>query len=237
MGISQAWAQQNYIGVAGVAMPRYEGSDEYRLRPVPLINYETRHFFVSPRAGLPALGLKFSPLTDVSAGVFLGMDMGRDENDDDHLEGMGDIDFHALYGVYAAWSPGRYEFSAAWRQAARSGYGGMLELGASYQLLRAQRDVVTVGLSTTWANSASMQTWFGVSPTQSARSDGRLESYDAGSGFQSARLSANWAHRLDDGWSVITTAGVRTLLGDARDSPIVERRTSVYGGVGFTYAF
>ncbi|MDC6134739.1 MipA/OmpV family protein, partial [Burkholderia gladioli] len=33
------------------------------------------------------------------------------------------------------------------------------------------------------------------------------------------------------------SAGVGTLLGDAADSPIVERRTSVFGTLGVGYRF
>jgi len=234
----EAWAQQtNFIGLSGIARPRYEGADRYKVSPVPLINYEYGHFFISPRAGLPAAGLKWSPLPDVSAGVFVGMDFGRDESDSSRLRGMGDIDFHAAYGAYAEWAPGRFRLGAAYRQAAKSGYGGVLELRTSYRLLQAPRDTLTVGLSTEWANDDSMQTWFGVTRGQSARSGGRLGVYEPSAGFKNAAAFATWAHRFDNRWSIITTAGVKTLLGDARDSPIVERETGIFGGVGVTYAF
>lgn len=235
----QAWAQQgqNFIGLAAALRPRYEGADEYRVRAVPLINYEYKNFFISPRGGLPSLGLKWSPAQDLTVGVLAGIDLGRDESDADILHGTGDIDAHALYGGFAEWSPGRFRLGAAYRQAARSGYGGSLELRASYDLLRAGAGRVSVGASTEWASSGYMQTWFGVSAAQAARSGGRLQRYEAGSGIKSAALFAAWSHRLGGSWSVISSVGVKTLLGDARDSPIVERRTAVFGVLGLTYAF
>jgi len=229
--------QTNFIGLAAAVRPRYEGADRYKGVPLPVINYEYGNFFISPRAGLPALGLKWSPLPEVSAGVFVGMDFGRDESDSSRLRGMGDIDFHAAYGAYAEWTPGRFRLGAGYRQAAKSGYGGVLELRTSYQLLRADRDTFTVGLSTEWANDDSMQTWFGVTSGQAARSGGQLRPYEASAGFKNAAVFATWKHRFDNRWSLITTAGVKTLLGDARDSPIVERETALFGGIGVVYAF
>lgn len=235
--LQPAHAQENFIGLGAAVVPRYEGSDEYRVRPLPLINYEAGPFFISPRGGLPSVGLKTKLLPDVTAGVFASLNMGRDEDDGSRLHGMGDIDTHALYGGFVEWAPDRFRLGAAYRQAAKSGYGGTLELRASYQVLRAQRDHLSVGVSTEWSNGDAMQTWFGVSERQAARSDGRLRAYDAGSGLRNATLYATWTHQLGGSWSLNTTAGVRTLLGDARDSPIVERETGLFGSVGVLYRF
>ncbi|SAI57284.1 MltA-interacting scaffolding protein [Bordetella ansorpii] len=235
--LPQAYAQQNFIGIGAAVVPRYEGSDEYRVRPVPLVNYENGPFFISPRGGMPSLGLKMKALPDVTIGAFVGLNMGRDEDDADRLHGMGDIDTHATYGGFAEWTPGRFKLGAAYAQAAKSGYGGSLELSASYALVQTQRDRLSLGVSTVWSNDDAMQTWFGVSQRQAARSNGHLSAYDAGSGFRNASLSATWIHNVSGNWSVMSTAGVRTLLGDAKDSPLVERKTSVYGAVGVIYAF
>lgn len=228
---------QNFIGAAAAVLPEYDGAKDYRFLPVPLINYQSGHFFISPRAGLPATGLKWDLAQDVSAGLFLGMSLGRDADDADRLKGLGDIDFHGVYGAYMEWHPGRFSLGAAYRQATRGGYGGTLELRSSYRVVQTSRNVVTVGASTQWASHDDMQTWFGVSTSQAARSEAGLKPYSASAGFKSAALFANWRYSLNKDWAVLTTVGVNTLLGDARDSPIVERETSAFGSLGITYSF
>src|SRR3546814_1847855 len=91
------------IGLGYGFCPKYEGSGDYRARPVPLINYQSGSFFISPRAGLPSAGIKMDLSNDWSAGVFLGMGLGRKSNKSSRLEGMDDIDFHGVAGVYTEW--------------------------------------------------------------------------------------------------------------------------------------
>ena len=64
-----------------------------------------------------------------------------------------------------------------------------------------------------------------------------LHAYSPSSGFQSASLYAAWSHQLSARWSTVATLGVSTVLGDARDSPLVERDSNVFGSVGMVYAF
>ncbi|MGR4897374.1 MipA/OmpV family protein [Stenotrophomonas sp. LARHCG68] len=227
----------NFIGLGVGAVPVYEGSREYRALPVPLINYESGSFFVSPRAGLPAVGLKIDLGPDWTTGAFVGMALGRKADDSDRTEGLDDIDFHATYGAFIEWSPGSYSVMAAYRQAARSSYGGTLELRATYEAWRATNNRLTLGASTQWANDDAMQTWFGVTPSQAARSRAGLEAYSPTSGFKSVALFGTWVHRIDARWSAVTTLAVNTLLGDASDSPLTERKTNVFANVGVIYAF
>ena len=237
-GAAGAHAQDNnFIGLGVGVVPVYEGSREYRAVPRPLINYSSGPFFISPRAGLPALGLRTNLATDLEGGIFLGMDLGRDSDDADRTKGMRDIDFHASYGAYIEWTPGRYSLGAAYRQAAKSGYGGTLELRASYAVLQTERQQLRLGVSTHWANSDAMQTWFGVSARDAARSREGLPQYSASSGFKSAAVAASWNYSLTKDWNLMSTVGVNTVLGDARDSPLNERKANVFGSVGVAYRF
>ncbi|WP_417221414.1 MipA/OmpV family protein [Achromobacter spanius] len=235
-GAAQAQAT-NGIGLGVGAIPVYEGSSEYRALPVPLINYHSGNFFITPRMGLPAMGLKTSLAPDLDAGVFVGLSLGRKADDADRTKGLDDIKFHAAYGAYVEWRPGRYSLGAGYKQAARSGYGGTLELRASYAALKTEQNTVQVGVSTEWANHDAMQTWFGVTSSQAARSREGLSTYSPSSGFKSAALFTTWSYRINPSWSTVSTLGVNTLLGDARDSPLTERKTNVFGSVGVMYRF
>jgi len=228
---------QNYIGLGAAFVPEYEGADDYKVSPWPLVNYERGMFFISPRGGLPSLGLKMPLGADLEGGIFAGMSGGRDSSDSDRLSGLEDIDFHATYGAFLSWHPGRFSGTVAYRQAAKSGYGGTLDIDARYTVLQSGSDTVHLGLGTEWGNSDHMSTWFGVSTGDAARSRAGLRPYSASSGFSSASAYAVWSHRLTKRWSTMAVVGVKTLLGDARDSPLVERETAAFGGVGLTYNF
>lgn len=234
---STAQAQRNFIGLGVGAVPVYEGSSEYRAVPAPIINYHSGNFFITPRAGLPALGLKANLASDLEAGVFLGLGLGRKSSRTEVTKGLDDIKFHANYGAYLEWTPGRASLGIAYRQAARSGYGGTLDLRVSYAAWESGAHRIRVGAGTQWANRDTMDTWYGVSPQQAAQSQAGLSTYRPSAGFKSASLFSVWSYQVTPKWSTLTSLGVNTLLGDAKNSPLTERRTNVFGSFGVVYAF
>lgn len=228
---------KNSVGLGIGFIPKYEGSGDYRALPVPLINYQNGNFFISPRAGLPSAGLKTDLGNNWSAGVFLGMGLGRESHWSSRLEGTDDIDFRGVAGVYTEWRPGPFSIGAAYYQALHSGYGGAAELRGTYLAWTGGNDSLRFGVSTHWANGDSMQTNFGVRQHEAAASRGRLRAYSPSAGFKSASAYGTWHHQLGGKWSMVTTLGVKSLLGDAADSPIVEDETSVFGNIGVMYSF
>lgn len=228
---------QNAIGLGLGFGPKYEGSDDYRALPVPMINYESGNFFISPRAGLPSAGLKVDLADDFTAGAFLGMSFGRKARWSSRLKGTDDIDFHGVAGVYAEWRPGPLSIGAAYYQALHGGYGGVAELRANYTTWTAGYDSLSFGVSTQWANSDSMKTHFGVRQSEARNSQGRLRPYSPSAGFKSASVYGTWHRHLGGQWSLLTTLGFKSLLGDAGDSPLVRDKHSVFGNVGLMYSF
>ena len=89
-----------------------------------------------------------------------------------------------------------------------------------------------MGVNAEWANGDAMQTW-----SRRARPPSRagLHAYSPSSGFQSSLYAAG--SHSSARWSTVATLGVSTVLGDARDSPLVERDSNVFGSVGMVYAF
>ncbi|ALM85631.1 hypothetical protein ASB57_24120 [Bordetella sp. N] len=238
-GAAQA---ENSIGLGVGAVPEYEGSHDYHAVPVPLVKYESGAFFIDGDGGLPVLGLRTHLAPNWQAGVFAGLRLGRDADDHDRLNGLDDIDPHGTAGAFLRWNNDRWHVDLTATQALRSGYGTRAELRAWYEVWRSGRSQVRLGAGTAWGSHDDMSTWFSVDSSeaarsQAARSDGGLRAYSAGAGFRSATLSATWRYDLTPRWTMVTSVGVRTLLGDARDSPIVERRTSPYGMVGLSYRF
>src|SRR3546814_17476081 len=102
------------------------------------------------------------------------MGLGRKSNKSSRLEGMDDIDFHGVAGVYTEWRPGPFSIGAAYYQALHGGYGGTAELRGTYLAWSGGNDSLRLGVSTQWANSDSMKTNFGVRQREAAASHGRL---------------------------------------------------------------
>jgi len=227
---------QNFIGVGTGIVPKYPGANDYRVAPVPLINYSNGMFFASSVDGFPGIGLRANLGNDLSAGVRLGVNLGRPEDRAPILRGLGDIDAHANYGAFIAWTPGRFRATLSYTQATK-GYGGTANLGASYAVWQQGPHRVTAGGGLEWGNSDYMQTWFGVTPSQAARSEAGLRPYQPSSGLSGGSVFASWSYRINERWGAVTTLGVRSLVGDAKDSPIAERATRAFGMVGVTYAF
>lgn len=228
---------KNTIGMGVSAIPKYQGSEDYRALPIPIINYHSGNFFISPRAGLPSAGLKMDLSENLSAGVFLGMGLGRKADISSHLDGMEDIKFHGAAGVFTEWRPGPFAIGAAYYQALRKGYGGTLELRASVLAWQDSANSLRLGVRTQWSNGDSMKTNFGVTQDEAAASRGRLHAYSPSAGFKSASVYGVLHHQLSDSWGISTLLGVTSLAGDAVDSPIVQERTSIFGNIGLTYSF
>jgi MipA family protein len=132
---------------------------------------------------------------------------------------------------------GAFDASAKYLQSAHSGYGATLALAAKYKLVLDPRDNVAFEADSTFANQKSMQTFFGVTPAQSAHSAAGLPAFSPSAGFKRVSTSATWVHILTPAWSVNGSVGVGRLLGDASASPVTEHSTWIFGGVGVAYSF
>ena len=95
------------IGGGAGFEPRYEGSDEYRVLPFPIISYNSgepgpRLFEYRSLDDIRFHALRFD---NFSVGSIAGYTFGRDEDDSNRLRGFGDIDGGLVLGGFAS-----YEF-------------------------------------------------------------------------------------------------------------------------------
>ena len=77
-----------------------------------------------------------------------------------------------------------------------------------------------------------MQSYFGVSGAQAARS--RNRAFQAESGFADVGLEANLNYAITEHWMMFGTLGYSRLLGDAADSPLVDGEGSANQFRAFT---
>ncbi|MGG6175933.1 MipA/OmpV family protein [Pantoea allii] len=243
--LAAAQNQDNALTLGGGAnvTPRYSGSDKSRVTTAMVLDYTMANgFFASSTRGI-GYGNNIGKF-DYNAA--LSYRAGRKDHDvdsdslsdgSDYLRGMGDVKGSALgvfglgYGV-ADWLNLQLRAEVPFSE---RNNGAALHFGINSPLYTSPNNTVTLALTGSWGTDKYMQTYYGVSASQSAAS--RFTRYDAGAGVYAWSMNLDWTHKFNEDWSVVAAAGVTQLTGDARNSPIVQRKTSPTGSLLVTYRF
>lgn len=206
---------------AGVGYaPTYEGSDEYDVLPVPVVNIEYKDglFFGGTRNGIGSYPLRGE---HYKVGASVGYVSGRDEDDDKkNLRGMGDIDASPTANLLAEYDFGIAQVTGKVSTAISGDFGTTAELNVGSRYTITERVILTGSVGTVWADEEHMRNRFGVTSIQSARSG--YGQYDAESGIKTVGFSVGATYRITDHWNTNFTFRGDQLLGDAADSPVVK---------------
>lgn len=203
------------LGMGAMLAPVYEGSDEFRVIPVPLVSATFgEQVVVDPR------GLSFTVFSDeaLSFRVRAGYDFGRDEDDSDLLTGLGDIDPGLVLGGTLAYQIGAVELRTSIGKILGGSDGTIGDIGAEVAHRMGPLQLAA-GASAIWADNAYMDANFGITQTQSERSG--LEVYDVSGGFRRVQVDASAGYALTQNWALRARLVAGLLVGDAADSPVV----------------
>lgn len=220
---------QASVGLGAMARPTYEGSDSYTVTPIPYVNANYNDML---QIGPDSVSVytrhdnwKFGIGAVYNGGREDSDDSGIFTNGDDHLQGMGDIDSALGAKAYTSYSIDRIVLDAsATKYFGDDNDGILLEAGISSPYKVSEQLSLTPGASVTWANEDYMQTWFGVTPGQSAASG--FGAYNAGAGIKNVDVGVRADYAFDANWFISGNAKVKFLTGDAADSPITESDTN-----------
>lgn len=223
------------VGAAVLAGTEYPGSDERRTMLLPLLDYQWASGWFAGTAN--GIGYNFSRSKELHYGLRVTADFGRKESRSTALRGMGTIDSKAEFGGFFnyALTP-EFSLTSSLRYGAgNDGKGLVADLAAVYSTQLAAQWRLGFGGGFSLANADYLQSYFGVTAAQAAASGYRA--YAAGSGLRNGRVNASLTYIVSP--SVWLTAGLtaNTLLGDAADSPLVRKKTSVSGLLAAAYAF
>jgi MipA family protein len=230
--------RQLILGLGGGVMTEYEGGHDMRGGALPLI--EARFGRLSLDDGLHYDLLQGDAST---VSISAGYDQGRRDKrpkmygalGSDHLRGMGRIDGAAVVGLSGTAKLASLEFSVdatRWLQSA-----GLTTVEAGVSLTHMFGDRLSLGVGTygTWANREYMQAYFGVSPAQALTS--QFSAYSTQSGLKSVRNELEATYVLTPQWLLVSAVSDSLLLGDARRSPIVQKRNGITGTIAVAYRF
>ncbi|MFD0987915.1 MipA/OmpV family protein [Methyloligella solikamskensis] len=238
------------LGGAGIVKPKYEGSDEHEWLGIPIIipklspvDDSKPSLFKQVRQRIEFHGLDDIRIRAIGgdlfeAGLVTGWMTEREQNDGDLLRGWGDIDGGLVLGGYAGVNIGEFEFDAAILDRVTGDAGGPeFRFGVQTEREVTEKITLVTRLGTTVASSDYMQTYFGVTPSQAARSEAGLQSYDPDAGFKDVYVELGAEYDFSERW--LMKGGVRygRLVGDAADSPVVETPDQLSGIFGVAYRF
>jgi outer membrane scaffolding protein for murein synthesis (MipA/OmpV family) len=220
------------LGGGAIIAPKYEGSDEFKIIPVPFVTATFRDTVTIDPTGADIAVYDHGPF---ALSARLGYEMGRKEDDSNHLRGLGDVDMGATVGAKAAMKFGPAEIFAQLDKTIGGSDGLLGTVGIEVTQPLSQSLMIGASASVIFADENHMQAYFGVTPEQAARSG--LARYDAGAGLKRADFSVSATYMLNENWMVRGQAGVGILVGDAADSPIVVDKIQPSGMLLVGYRF
>jgi outer membrane scaffolding protein for murein synthesis (MipA/OmpV family) len=207
------------VGLGAAAVPDYEGSEDYKVAPIPLVNViDPSGWFVllvgnTLRANLlPGGTWRLGPMARYR--------VKRDDVDNSKVDKMESVDAAVEVGGFVGFQHAGWSLQVDAVTDVASGHeGSLVEVTGGYTW-QPERWRIKLSGSTTWASDDYMSAYFGVDSQDSKRSG--LDKYDAEAGFKDVGAMLVTSYRFTQHWGVTGAFSVTRLIGDAADSPLVE---------------
>lgn len=228
-------AQGGVASLSVIAGREYLGAKDGKVSVMPNINY---HWANGVFAGLSnGVGVNFAKDPALAYGVRATLNLGRKESASTALRGLGDIKARPELGLFANMHLSReLQLTSSLRHGSGNDRKGLLiDLGANYSLPLSPALRVSAGVAATWANAAHTQEHFGVTTRQASASG--YGAYAPGAGIRDVRASVSATYALTPQWFVSGVLSTSTLQGDAKNSPLVQRKNSTSAVLSVAYGF
>ncbi|KQT84011.1 MipA/OmpV family protein [Aurantimonas sp. Leaf443] len=200
------------LGISGIMVPSYEGSDDVDFGVSPIIDLEYLNI-----PGIGAFGGKDG------RGFSIGPSFGyTGERDEDDLVGLNDVDATYEIGLKASYEWDYAEIYGAGRYAFGGAEGVIGEVGGNLIARPTEAWELKAGPLATFASSGYMDEYFSVSAAEAARSGGKFDAYEADGGFKSVGVAASAKYEVFTDWFLRADASYERLVSDAKDSPVVD---------------
>jgi outer membrane protein len=229
------------LGAALRSRPAYDGSASQRAELVPVVRYYGRPWFARTTQGILEGGARVEPLPGLALGAQIAYEGGRRTSESEFLRqhDLPDIRPGASFGVHLEWDsrigPMPVTLLLRGRQHADSARGAQVDLRATAGVFQHGGFTAGIFAQGTWANAKAAQSFYGITPQQTATSG--LPAFDAGGGALFTSVGLLWSAEVSKDWMAVGSAERRELRGDAARSPLAERSWNFYAGAGLAYRF
>jgi outer membrane scaffolding protein for murein synthesis (MipA/OmpV family) len=233
--------EEKLLGVAVWSRPAYQGADSQRLDIIPVIRYYGEHLFARTTQGLLEGGARLSLAPGLHLGVQLAYEQGRRTSESDFLEARNvpTLDAGASLGAHLEWDRdfGRVPVNALVRvrQHLDTDQGLKADLRSTVGVVKTERLRGGIFGQLTWSNEKSMRSYFGITPQESALTG--FPVYQPGAGLRYVSVGVLGAYDLARHWVIVGSAEIHFLQDGAKDSPLTQDDTNLYGYVGLAYRF
>lgn len=225
------------VGAGAEVRPEFPGADSMEISPYPE---------VSVARGEEAFGLgapddSFDIKLVSSGGFSAGLDaaLSQPRADSDVGSPVGDVSRTVEVGGFVQHMLGESFRVRAEARQALGGHDGLVgSLGADYFARDADRWTFSIGPRVRFADSDYMDAYFGVRPEVSILT--LLPVYDPDGGVKAIGAISGFTYSLGGPFGLYGFARYDRLVGDAKDSPIVETFGSpnqFSAGLGLSYIF
>jgi outer membrane scaffolding protein for murein synthesis (MipA/OmpV family) len=228
------------LGVGAIVNPEYQGSGDYQIRPIPVVDVRwrdargTRLFANVPR-GVGGYLWRSSgdPLRRTAVGLAIAPGFATR---DDEIDGLEEIDIATEARAYLEYGRGGWAADVTLAADLGTGHEGAY---ADVSLQRRGR----IGSGGFWSLGPSLRiadadyngAQYGVSPAESVRSG--LAPFDADAGLEQVSLVGVVGLPVGERWRWTTVARLGRIVGDRADSPVVEQETQAFVLTALTRTF
>ena len=228
------------LGLGAVAVPDYEGSDDYEGRPLPIARIQKGHQYGQ------LFGAKITsnlvPHPNFRLGPVVNYRGERDDVDNSAVDAMSDVDAALELGAQVGYDhkldSGVIGVEVEWVHDVADGHDGwLLTPEIHYRRPLGDNWRFNLAVSTTYASDDYMQAYFSVTPADAAASG--LPVFGASDGFKDVGVNVALAYGFNRNWSLGALGAWKRLLNDAEDSPVtkVGDENQFIAGLFVTYSW
>ncbi len=225
------------LGAGVAAAPDYIGSEDYEPLPIPFARAAMDQFFIEVRG--TAIRANLVPSKWFKAGPVVRVNTGRDDVENNQVDDLPTIDPAVELGGFARVEAKGWHLGVELAADVASSHGGWTVTGGAGKTWRTgERSALAISAGLTWGDRDYMNTFFGVSNRDSARTG--LRSFSATDGIQDANISVTYGFGITDSVSAGLLFSYARLVNDAVDSPITDDvgdPNQIFGGGIVTYTF
>jgi len=225
---------------------RYQGADQTRIKLTPGFFLRYGRFTITNSSGyvtrraddvFRGLGVDLSRSDALRINLALRFDAGRSESTATALNGLGDIKPTVRARLSGTWRlEDGWRLGASWSvDAFGRGGGNFGDIGFGREQRLSPDTVWTWGASLSAAGDRYMQTYYGISEEQAARTGYPV--YTPSSGLRDVALFANMRMDLTERWLLLGGVSASRLVGPAADSPLTKKADGWGVSAGLAWRF
>lgn len=226
------------IGAYASMAPAYSGSDEYELSPG---FYADGYLALSEELMIlidgTALALNYQPFKFMDIGLLGSYRKGRDNDDDDTLDGMSDIDDTVEVGPYIglAFTEHVYLELSTLFDVGDAHKGWIAEAGLSYMDTVGETPLsYQLGIAVRYAGKDFNDTYYGVRESDATPA---RAAYEGEEGLHSIAANVFLSYQLHQHWNLVNFVMFEQLLDPVAESSLVKEESQISVGLGLEYKF